>query len=107
MSWVKIGDFFGKKKKNGERRKNGVYLVNKEDGRKFTALNPSGKGAKYAQELKDGKRVLNDLETPKLNDKGKQMKLNKSQRAYRAGYLDARKDNAKAFNAKNGGINET
>ena len=102
MAWIKNGIFFGKKKANGERRITGVHLVNDFDGRKFTALNPSGKGAKYAKELKDGKRVTNSG-SPKLNVNGKQMSLTKEQRAFRSGYLQARKDSANAYKAKNGG----
>ena len=104
MAWKKIGILWGKKKANGERRKNGVNLVNEKDGRKFTALNPSGKGAKYAKELKDGKRITNSG-APKLDDNGKQLGLTKQQRAYRSGYLQARKDSANAYNAtKDGGF---
>ncbi len=102
MSWKKLGIFWGKKKANGERRKNGVHLVNEEDGRKFTALNPSGKGAKYAKELKEGKRITNSG-SPKLGEDGKQLGLDKQQRAYRSGYLQARKDSANAYKAKHGG----
>ena len=102
MAWEKKGIFWGKKKANGERRKNGVYLKNTEDGREFTALNPSGKGAKYAKELKDGKRITNSG-SPKLDGNGKQMGLTKQQRAYRSGYLQARKDSANAYNATKGG----
>lgn len=98
MAWIKKGIFWGKKKANGERRKNGVHLENEKDGRKFTALNPSGKGAKYAKELKDGKRITNSG-APKLDSNGKQMGLTKQQRAFRSGYLQARKDNAEAYKA--------
>ena len=104
MGWKKTGTFWGKKKKNGERRKNGVHLVNTEDGRKHTVLNPSGKAAKYAKELKDGKRITNSGSS-KLDENGKQLKLTKRQRAFRAGYLEARKDEAKAYKAKHGGGN--
>ena len=102
MAWKKLRDFFGKKKADGKRSKRGVHLVNEEDGRKFTALTPSGKGEKYAKELKDGKRITNSF-SPKFDDEGKQMNLTKEQRAYRVGYLEARKDSAKAYNAKKGG----
>lgn len=102
MAWKKIGIFWGKKNKSGKRTKNGVHLENTEDGRKFTALTPAGKGAKYAKELKDGKCITNNG-SPKLNDEGKQLVLTKEQRAYRAGYLCARSDNTGAFNANKGG----
>lgn len=94
--------FWGKKNKSGKPTKNGVHLVNTEDGRRVTLLTPAGKGAKYAKELKDGKRITNDG-SPKLNDKGEQLGLTKQQRAYRAGYLQARSDNSKAFKSKKGG----
>jgi len=59
--------------------------VTNRNGYTVTLLNPSEKGQLYARELKDNYN-------PRTGDG-----LTKSQRAYRSGYLDARKDNAKAY----------
>lgn len=103
MSFLK-NIFWGKKKKNGERTKNGVILTD-SDGVQKTLLTPAGKGAKYAQELKTGKRMTNSG-APKMDDNGQQQGLTKGQRAFRAGYIQARKDGAKAFKAKQKGGNK-
>lgn len=89
---------YGGKKANGKPRKTGVNCVN-ADGEKFTLLNPSGKSAKYAVELKQGVRRTNDGNVKRDAD-GKLLRLSKVQRAYRAGYLDRGKDSAKAYNSK-------
>ena len=55
------------------------------DGREIVLLNPSEKGQRYALELRE-------------NFSGKTGEtLTKAQRSYRSGYLDARKDSAKAW----------
>ena len=81
-------------------------LVKSRKGKDVTLLTPSEKGGKYAYELKTGNLVTNAGQ-PKLDKDGKQAKLGKKttkdlqKRAYRSGYLDAQKDNAKAFKSKN------
>ena len=86
---------YGKtKKKNGKPVKIGTRLINK-DGEFNVVLTPAGKGAKFASELKNNKRYYN--KGTKVKAEG----LTDTQRAYRAGYLDARKDNAKVYTAKN------
>ena len=62
---------------------------------KFIFLSPKRKGKKAAHELKTGKRFCNNGE-PKRGKNGQQLKVSKSGRAYRAGYLDAREDIGKA-----------
>ena len=89
---------YGGTRVNGKKRKTGVNCTN-ADGEKFTLLNPSGKSAKYAAEIKRGVRYTNDGKV-KRDDKGNAQKLTAKQRAYRAGYLDRGKDSAKAYNAK-------
>ena len=75
-------------------------------GKDITLLTPSEKGAKFAHELRTGERVTNAGEQ-KLDENGKPIKIGKKTardlqaRAYRAGYLDAQKDSAKAFKKKN------
>ena len=70
-----------------ERKKNGMVF-----------LNPSEKGAKFAKELKQGFKRTNSGEF-KLDENRKGIKLNSQERAYRSGYLDARKDSANCFKA--------
>ena len=60
------------------RTKNGIIL-----------RNPAEKAKRYARQMKHGT----------VSETGK--KLTKTDLAYRAGYLDARNDNAKAHNARN------
>ena len=81
-----------------------VSITNKSDNAdvgvlKWALLNPSGKSAKYAAEIKRGVRYTNDGRV-KRDDKGNAQKLTAKQRAYRAGYLDRGKDSAKAYNSK-------
>lgn len=59
--------------------------VIKKDGSTVTLLNPAEKGQLYARELKDNYN-------PRTGNE-----LSKTQRSYRSGYLDARKDSAKAW----------
>ena len=82
------------------KHKQGVELVNTKTGSNFTLLNPGGKGKKYSKELKTNTAYTNDGRVKK-NNKGKTVSLTKQQRAYRAGYLQARVDAAKAYKAKN------
>lgn len=86
-----------RKNKNGKQVKSGVNLT-REDGSKFTLLNPSGKTAKYYAENQRGKRYTNAGKV-KIDDDGNVLTLTKEQKAYRAGYIDAQSDNAKAYNA--------
>ena len=72
-----------------------------EGGKKITLLNPSEKGRKYADELRNGVRQRNDGLLKVDPVLGKPVRLTKAQRSYRAGYLDAQKDSAKCFKAKN------
>ena len=77
--------------------------VNQKTGTVSYLLNPARKSSKYEYELKTNKRFTNNG-LPKINAKtGKQMTLNKNQRSYRSGYLDARKDNSNCYKAKKNG----
>ena len=71
----------------------------RKNGKTITLLNPAEKGAKYAKELRTGKKYTNDGAVKK-DENGKVIKLGKKERAYRGGYLDGRKDNAKAYKSK-------
>lgn len=75
-----------------------VTVTNK-NGKKVVLLNPSEKGAKYAKELKEGRKRTNSG-SYKLDENKKSIKLNDKERAYRSGYLDAHKDSAKAYKAR-------
>ena len=68
-------------------------------GKQITLLNPAEKGQKAAKELRTGKRYTNDG-APKRGRNGQQLKVTKEGKAYRGGYLNARKDNAQAYKAK-------
>lgn len=57
-------------------------------GRTITLRNPAEKGEKYAYELKHSYSASTGEA------------LNSQQRAYRAGYLDSRKDSAKCWKAQ-------
>ncbi len=84
-------------------RKNnqGVVLFNTDTGKPKVLLNPNGKGAKYALELKTNLAHTNNGDV-KLDKKGNKTTLSKVQRSFRAGYLQAQSDNAKAYNATKG-----
>ena len=84
------------KDRNG--RKMGVHGVN-SNGEPTTLLNPHGKGAKYALELKHGRAVTNDMHR-KYDENGKPVHLRDTQKAWRSGYLQARADSAKTYNAR-------
>lgn len=73
--------------------------VKSKTGKTVTLLNPSEKGKKYATELKTGVKQTN-AGVKKKDEKGKPIKLNKQSKAYRAGYLDAQKDSAKCYKAR-------
>lgn len=92
----------GRKSPDGTKLGTTVTLADKTSGETHTKtlLNPHGKGRKYAKELREGIGYTNDGQIKK-DDAGKVRKLTKQQRAYRSGYLDARKDDAKAWKAKN------
>lgn len=74
-------------------------IVNKKTGNVFVLLNPYEKGKKYAIELRHDKKITNGG-VRKKNKSGNYVKLSKQARAYRSGYLQARKDNANCFKAR-------
>lgn len=94
---------WGNKTKSGKETKDGV-VVTFNDGTVTTLLTPSGKGTKYAAELAMGVKITNNGDF-KHDDNGVEIELTPEQRAYRAGYLDARKASAKAYNSKRRGSN--
>ncbi len=96
---VETKPYFSKaKKKNGKPARIGTVCVD-SDGNSSVVLTPNGKGAKYAAELKNGKRYTN-VGKVKVDGNGEPMGLSKTQRAYRSGYLQARKDSSNAYKAK-------
>lgn len=92
---------WGVKTKSGKRQKSGT-VVDFKDGTKTTLLTPAGKGTKFASELAMNCKITNDGEF-KHDKAGNEIALDCCERAYRAGYLDAQKDNAKAYKAKKAG----
>ncbi|MBE5732723.1 MAG: hypothetical protein E7353_06780 [Clostridiales bacterium] len=76
-----------------------MKTVKNKKGKMVTLLNPSEKGAKFADELRNGVKLTNKGELKWDSASGKPERLTKEQRSYRAGYLDARKDSANAFKA--------
>lgn len=72
-------------------------IVETKSGKKVRLLTPDQKGAKAAVELKKGVKLTNFGQV-KRDENGHPIKLTKAQRSYRAGYLNARSDNAKAYN---------
>ncbi len=77
-----------------------VKITNK-NGKVVTLLNPSEKGSKFADELKNDIRYTNDGRY-KADKNGNVSGLTPEQRAFRAGYLSAQKDSAKCYNYNRG-----
>lgn len=75
-------------------------IVKNRKGNEVALLNPNQRGRKYAKELKKNIRYTN-MNEPKTDKDGVVQTLTKGQRAYRAGYLQARQDSADAYNYKN------
>ena len=75
-----------------------MKVVSNKNGRKIYLFNPDEKARKYLAELKIGSKLTNMIE-PKLEN-GKLIRLSKKDKAYRIGYLNARKDNSKAYMSK-------
>lgn len=73
--------------------------IKRKNGKEVTLLNPSEKGSKFASELKRGFKLTNSGSFKLDNDK-KGIRLNDKERAYRSGYLDARKDSANCWKSQ-------
>ena len=65
-------------------------VIKTKNNKKVVLLNPAEKGKRYARQMKDGK----------VKETGKELKP--TDYAFRAGYLAAQRDNAKAWCANNG-----
>ncbi len=67
---------------------------------RWKPLNPARKAKKYAYELKNNIRVTNNnvIKTDKVT--GEALPMTDKQKAYRIGYLAARKDNARCYTYK-------
>lgn len=65
-------------------------------GRLFRFLRPGEKSRKYADELHSGVRQTND-NVIKVDANGEPIKLSPNQKAWRSGYLAARKDNMRVY----------
>lgn len=73
--------------------------VKSRSGKTVTLLNPAEKGRKYAAELRVGIKCTNDHKIKRARD-GSAFALDKVERSYRAGYLQARKDSANCWKSK-------
>jgi len=73
-----------------------MRLFKTKKGKEIALLNPAEKGKKFSEELKTKTRQTNQGEV-KVDKDGKPSRLTKQQAAYRSGYLEARKDSAKAY----------
>ncbi len=65
-------------------------VVKTKNNKKIVLLNPAEKGKRYARQMQQGK----------VRETGKELKP--TDMAWRAGYLAAQRDNAKAWCANNG-----
>ncbi len=81
-----------------------VVVTNKK-GKQVTLLNPSEKGRKCAAELRAGIHATNNQKIKK-DKNGNSIPLTDTEKAWRSGYLAARKDSANCWNAKNGKKNK-
>ena len=70
-------------------------------GKEVTLLNPSEKGRKYANELKDGIKYTNDG-VVKTDKSGNYQHLSDTEAAWRSGYLQSQKDSANCWKAMQG-----
>lgn len=73
--------------------------ITNRKGKRITLLNPAEKGRKFADELGNGIKLTNDGML-KMTSLGTPVRLTDTEKAYRSGYLAARKDNAKAYKAR-------
>lgn len=74
-------------------------IVKDKRGFEKRLLRPDEKAGKFAKEIKEKSHFTNFL-VPKVNKNGELIPLTKVQQAFRAGYLQARADNAKVYNYK-------
>ena len=70
-----------------------AVIVRTRKGKQHALLNPAEKGKKFAAELTTNTSLTNFGEVKKYG-------LTNEQRAFRSGYLEARKDSAKAYNSR-------
>lgn len=76
-----------------------MWFGKNKRGKDVCLLNPSEKGNKFAVELKTNVAHTN-MGQPKVDDDGYYKVLTNEQRAFRSGYLQAQKDSANCYKAK-------
>ena len=76
-------------------------VITTRKGKRITLLNPAEKGRKAAAELRVGVHGTNDGQI-KRDGNGNPIPLTDTEKAWRSGYLAARKDSADCYNAKMG-----
>ena len=99
-----------KKNRTVGGKKAGVTLTRADvktgETSQVTLLNPHGKGAKYAAELRRDEHLTNEGRVKRYQSgkkQGQPVPLSDVQRAFRSGYLQAQSDSAKAYKAQKGG----
>jgi len=75
--------------------------ITNRNGKVVPLLNPSEKGSKFADELKNNIRYTNDCRY-KADKNGNVLGLTPEQRVFRDGYLSAQKDSFKCYNYNRG-----
>ena len=75
-----------------------MKYIRTKNGNRICLLTPSEKSKKFTRELRVGVKLRNDFEL-KTDDFANPIRLNEKDKAFRYGYLTARKDNAKAYKA--------
>lgn len=74
-------------------------IVKDKNGYDRRLLRPDEKAGKFAKEIKEKMHFTNFFE-PKVDKNGALIPLTKVQQAFRAGYIQARADNAKVYKYK-------
>ena len=101
-NFARTAPAYGKgKTKAGNRVHSGTKLIDGDGVVVKTLLTPAGKGAKYADELKNNRRITHDGQV-KTNSCGCVQELTPEQRAYRGGYLAAQKRQRQVPQCKSG-----
>lgn len=76
-----------------------IRVKDRRTGKDKRILTNAQKGYKYANELRTGYRETNDGDMKFDRNTGMAIELTDTQKAYRSGYLEARRDIGKAFSA--------
>lgn len=78
-----------------------MIIVKNKRGQNVRLLRPGEKSKKFSHELKN-KTHFTNFGQVKVDSNGVPLPLTDTQKAYRSGYLTARKDQTRVYNAKRG-----